>query len=115
MAHAELAWENPAQEFQRRPEDAELNVGFAFRNDGKSPVTVTKVTSSCGRTAADLAKKTYAPGESGALTAKFVFGGRRGMQSKSIAVATDDGKTAQLSFQCLIADDSVAVAPSFVW
>ena len=41
----------------------------------------------------------------GTLAAKFVFGGRRGMQSKTIVVATDDQKTAQLSFQCLILDE----------
>jgi hypothetical protein len=115
MAHAELVWEHPAQEFQRRPEDAELNVNFAFRNDGKTPVTVTKVTSSCGCATAELPKKTYAPGESGTLTSKFTFGGRRGMQAKSISVATDDGKTAQLSFQCLILDEPLVLSPAFVW
>jgi hypothetical protein len=114
-ARAELVWENSTQEFQRTPDDRELTVNFAFHNDGKASVTVTKVTSSCGCTTADLAKKTYAPGETGSLAAKFVFGGRRGMQAKSIAVATDDGKTAQLSFQCLIADDPVAVSPALVW
>ncbi len=114
-AHAELVWENPTQEFQRTPEDRELSVPFGFRNTGAAPVTIAKVTSSCGCTTAELPKKTFAPGEVGALTAKFVFGGRRGPQAKSIAVTTDDGKTAQLSFQCLIADDPVAVLQSLVW
>lgn len=115
MAHAQLTWENPTQEFQRTPEDRELSVDFAFRNAGPGPVTVTRVTSSCGCATAELPKKTYAAGETGTLTAKFVFGGRRGMQNKTITVATDDGKTAQLSFSCLIAADPVSLLPAFVW
>ena len=114
LAHAELVWENPAQEFQRHPEDKELAVNFAFKNPGTQPVTVVKVTSSCGCTTAELAKKTYQAGEAGNLTAKFIFGGRRGAQTKSIAVTTDDQKTVQLSFQCLILDDPVALTPPLV-
>jgi len=114
LAQAELAWENPAQEFQRRPEDKELAVNFAFKNSGPQPVTITKVNSSCGCTTAELPKKTYQPGESGNLTAKFTFGGRRGPQAKSISVMTDDQKTTQLSFKCLILDDPVVLTPPLV-
>ena len=112
---AEIVWENPSQEFQRCPEDRELAVNFTFKNTGRQPVTITKIASSCGCTTADLPKKTYAPGESGTLTAKFTFGGRRGPQAKAITVMTDDQKTTQLSFQCLILDEPVALAPSFVY
>lgn len=112
---AEVVWENPSQEFQRRPEDRELAVNFAFKNTGQQPVTITKITSSCGCTTADLPKKTYLPGESGSLTAKFTFGGRRGLQSKSIAIITDDRKTTPLSFRCLILDEPLVLNPSFVW
>lgn len=114
-AHSEIVWENPAQEFQRRPEDRELAVNFTFKNTGRQPVTITKVATSCGCTTADLPRKTYAPGEGGALTAKFTFGGRRGPQAKSVTVMTDDQKSAQLSFTCLILDEPVALAPSFVY
>jgi len=115
VAHAQVVWENPAQDFQRTPADRELTATFAFRNGGEATVTVTKVTSSCGCTTAELAKKTFAPGESGSLAAKFVFGARRGMQSKVIAVATSDGKTTQLTLRCLIAEDPVTVQPALVW
>lgn len=114
-ARSEIVWENPAQEFLRRPEDRELSVSFTFKNTGQQPVTVTKVATSCGCTTADLPKKTYAPGEGGALTAKFTFGARRGAQSKSVTVMTDDQKTTHLSFNCLILDEPVTLAPSFVY
>jgi hypothetical protein len=107
-------WENPSQEFQRRPEDLELAVDFAFKNTGTQPVTIEKIHSSCGCTTASLAKKTYSPGESGTVTAKFVFGGRRGAQAKSVTVVTDDKKTTQLSFKCQITDEPVSLFPSFV-
>ncbi len=115
VAKAELVWENPEQEFQRIGEDRELAVSFAFRNGGRTPVTITKVTTSCGCTTAELAKKTYQPGESGELPAKFVFGGRRGPQVKSIVVTTDDQKTTQLEFKCFILDDSVSLSQALVW
>ena len=114
-ARSEIVWENPAQEFQRRPEDKELAVNFTFKNTGQQAVTITKIATSCGCTTADLPKKIYAPGEGGALMAKFTFGGRRGAQSKSVTVMTDDQTTTQLSLNCLIADEPVSLAPSFVY
>ena len=110
----ELVWEDRTQEFQRVPEDRELTVNFAFRNKGKSPVTISKVTSSCDCTTAGLTKKTWQPGESGTLPARFVFGDRRGVQTKTIAVITDDGKTETLSFRCHILADPLVLTPAFV-
>ena len=115
FCRGELVWENPEQEFQRTPEDQGLAVDFTFRNKGDSAVTITRITPSCGCTTAELSKKTYAPGETGKLAAKFTFGGRRGPQAKSITVGTDDGKTAQLTFKCLILDDPVALSQSLVF
>jgi hypothetical protein len=114
-AFGELVWQNSSQEFQRTPEDRELVVNYAFRNDGKAPITIVKVTSSCGCTTAELAKKTYQPGEAGNLPARFIFGSRRGPQAKSVAVTTDDQKTTQLSFKCLIFDDVLSLSRSLVY
>ena len=114
-ARAEIAWANPNQEFQRTAEDRELTANFAFRNAGKTPVTIQKITTTCGCTTAELPKMTWQPGEAGTLPARFIFGGRRGAQAKSIMVATDDGKTAQLSFKCLILDDGVILSQSLVF
>ena len=49
---------------------------FAFRNIGDDPVTIMRVTSSCGCTTPRLDKRTYAPSESGAITARFEIGQR---------------------------------------
>jgi len=113
--HAKLVWDKPNQEFQRQPEDKELKVDFAFKNDGETPVTITKVSSSCGCTTADLPKKTFAAGESGVLTSIFSFGARRGEQSKIITVFTDDKKETKLSLKCLITADPVTLSPSYLF
>ncbi len=91
-----------------------MTVSYTFKNTGREPVTVVKINPSCGCTTAELAKKTYQPGEGGELAVKFTFGGRRGSQAKSIAVTTDDQKTVQLAFQCVILDDPVALVPPLV-
>jgi len=62
-----------------RPSDAAVEAGFAFRNAGDAPVTITGVRTSCGCTAAALEQKTYAPGESGRIDVRFGFGARTGL------------------------------------
>ncbi len=69
---------------------------FAFRNGGTRPVTITAVESSCGCTTAELPKKTYAPGETGEIRARFEFGARTGRQQKVLTVTTDDAQAPTL-------------------
>ena len=63
---------------------------YGFRNDTSTPVTITQAVPSCDCTTIDLAKKTYAPGESGMLMARFDPTGRSGTVSRTINVVTDD-------------------------
>lgn len=77
------------------PLDTQAVVAFAFTNTGDEPVTIESIQSSCGCTTAALDKKTYAPGESGSITATFSFGDRVGQQIKRITVRTDDPRRPQ--------------------
>ena len=63
---------------------------YEFRNDTAASVTITQVTSSCDCATADLAKKTYAPGERGVLVVRFDPTGRSGTVSRTISVTTDE-------------------------
>ena len=63
---------------------------FPFRNAGDQPVRIISVKPSCGCIVAKLEKEVYAPGESGALHAELDLAGAVGLQSKTIAVTTDD-------------------------
>lgn len=114
-AWADLVWEQPLQQFQRMPEDKELTVNFGYENRGVAPISIVKVSAACGScTTAMPPEQPILPGEKGVLPVRFVFGDRRGLQSKSVSVMTDDAKTVQLAFQCLIVDDPVAVLPTLV-
>lgn len=89
-ARAELAWTKPIQEFQCLPDQSSVEARFAFKNVGKEPVTIKSLVTSCGCTTAKLAKKTYAPGESGEVIATYSFRFQSGALRKLVTVTTDD-------------------------
>ncbi|MBW6535398.1 MAG: DUF1573 domain-containing protein [Mariniphaga sp.] len=66
---------------------------FNLTNDGKSELIIRNVRSSCGCTAVAPSKKVIAPGESVPIKVTFDSRGKRGRQSKSITVITNDPKT----------------------
>ena len=92
----ELIWESSVQEFERTPEDGAVEARYSFKNVGSTPVTIVRIDSSCGCTVAQTDKKTYLPGESGEITARFSFGNRKGVQRKVIDVRLADGTEKQL-------------------
>jgi Protein of unknown function (DUF1573) len=70
---------------------------YPFRNATSAPVTITQAVATCDCTLIDLAKKTYAPGESGVLVVRFDPTGRSGTVSRMINVVTDEpGAPSQL-------------------
>jgi len=87
-AFGQLAWENPEQTFNSKPQDASVVAKYRFTNNGKESIKIENVKTSCGCTTAALTKTDYAPGESGEIEAKFIFAGRTGRQEKAIMVTT---------------------------
>jgi hypothetical protein len=87
---ADLAWETYRVELTTRPGDQEAVARFAFKNTSSHPVTITGVHPSCGCTTAELAKRTYAPGEAGSIRASLEVGDRVGTRDVTIEVYTDD-------------------------
>jgi hypothetical protein len=63
---------------------------FKFTNDGKQPVLIEKITTSCGCTTAQADRKIYLPGESGIVSATVQIGSAQGELDKKIVVETDD-------------------------
>ena len=113
--HAELVWEKAIQNFHRLPGDGHLETKFAFRNAGKTPVTVQKVRTSCGCTSAKLGRDTYTPGESGEVSVRFTFGDRKGPHRKIITVITDDKpEPTELSLQVWI-EEPMTITPALVF
>lgn len=113
---AQLKWESPVQQFQRTPQDEGIEAFYTFRNVGKVPVTITGLRTSCGCTTPHLEKKTYAPGESGQVAARFVFGNRKGPQRKTIEVRTDEAgaEPVVLDLRVLI-HDPLTIEPALVY
>ena len=65
---------------------------FNLTNDGKSDLQIRNVRSSCGCTAVAPSKKVVAAGETVPIKVTFDSRGKRGRQSKSITVITNDPK-----------------------
>ena len=86
---AQLKWDQPQQKLSVKPGEKAVTANYRFTNNGTSPVTIVDVRPSCGCTTATLAKKTYAPGESGEIDAKLNFAGHTGHQEKWIYVTTN--------------------------
>lgn len=66
---------------------------FTLTNNGKTDLHIRRVRSSCGCTAVAPSKKVIAPGETAPIKVTFDSRGKRGRQSKSITVITNDPKT----------------------
>ena len=64
----------------------EVECIFNFTNISDSPLTITKVTASCGCTAPDWTKEPVAPGKQGFIKARFNPKGINGNFSKLLAV-----------------------------
>jgi hypothetical protein len=77
---------------------------FNLTNSGKSDLQIRNVRSSCGCTAVAPSKKVIAPGETVPIKVTFDSRGKRGRQSKSITVITNDPKnpTSTLRISCNI-------------
>lgn len=61
-----------------------------FKNVGTGLLTIEKVNTSCGCTAADLEVKDYLPGESGEVQITYDPTGRKGKQRKIITIISND-------------------------
>lgn len=99
LTEAELA-NAPVAKFSEKSHDfGEMNQGdkkdftFTLTNNGKTDLHIRRVRSSCGCTAVAPAKKVIAAGESAPVKVTFDSRGKRGRQSKSITVITNDPKT----------------------
>ncbi|WP_321342820.1 DUF1573 domain-containing protein [uncultured Draconibacterium sp.] len=66
---------------------------FTLTNNGKTDLIIRRVRSSCGCTAVAPSKKVIAAGETAPIKVTFDSRGKRGRQSKSITVITNDPKT----------------------
>jgi Protein of unknown function (DUF1573) len=114
-AFAQLKWDQPQQVFTPKPGEKTVTARYRFTNIGASPVSILDVRPSCGCTTATLAKKEYAPGESGEIEAKLNFAGDVGHQEKWIYVTTNTvGEEPALLSLTVDIPPEVTIQPEFV-
>jgi hypothetical protein len=85
-----LTWDARKIEVTAEFEATQATAVFHFKNAGSESVTIVAIKPSCGCTAVELAKPTYAPGEAGEIKTVSTFGGAVGIQEKSLEVTTSD-------------------------
>ncbi len=66
------------------------NCEFKFTNTGDAVLKITRTSATCGCTIPKLAKKEYAPGESGTLKVNYKTSLRAGSTNKKVYVHTND-------------------------
>jgi hypothetical protein len=114
-AFAQLKWDQPQQVFTPKPGEKTVTARYRFTNIGASPVSILDVRPSCGCTTATLAKKEYAPGESGEIEAKLNLAGHVGHQEKWIYVTTNTvGEEPALLSLTVDIPPVVTIQPEFV-
>jgi hypothetical protein len=65
---------------------------FTFKNDGDSLLKIGKISKTCGCTAFSLAKKQYAPGESGTIKVEYSASRSAGKVTRRLYVPSNDQK-----------------------
>ena len=88
---------------------------FKFVNEGKKPLDITDVRSTCGCTVAKLDKRQYEPGEGGEIQVVFNSHGYAKNVTKTVIVRTNDPlhKTVYLTIKCFV-KKYIDVTPGFL-
>lgn len=81
-----LVCDQPVYDFGKHDSFSKVEHTFRLRNAADSPVTIDRVLTTCGCTAAKLDQKTLAPGESVSLNAEASLRGRKGPFEKHVYV-----------------------------
>lgn len=84
-----ISFETTTFDFGKIYEGEKVKYSFKFTNTGKSDLLISKVSASCGCTVAEYPKKPIRPGQTESITVEFNSSGRRGQQSKTVAVMTN--------------------------
>lgn len=89
-AVSRLTFYKPVFDFGKLIQGKKQDHSFAFRNTGSAPVTIQRVGTSCGCTAAAPSSRVINPGQSGEIKVTFDSSGFNGPVNKEIFVYTDD-------------------------
>jgi hypothetical protein len=88
-----LTIETRVHDFGKLTQGENVSAVFSFKNSGKNPLNIRKVSSNCTCVVTELPKDEIAPNETIELKVDFNTSGRRGTQQKSITIYSNDPVT----------------------
>ena len=88
-----VSFDSNTYDFGNIKQNDKVEHSFSLKNSGKRDLIIRNVRSSCGCTAVTPAKTVISSGDSVPIKVVFDSRGRRGRQSKSITIITNDPKT----------------------
>jgi hypothetical protein len=84
-----IKFEEEVHDFGKIIDGETVSVDFKFKNTGKTDLIIADVTTSCGCTVPSFPKSPVRPGGEGFIKVSFNSAGKRGFQTKSIAVVAN--------------------------
>ena len=112
----QLQWETEELKFSPAPTEAIVVAHFKFKNTGNAEAQIASVNSSCSCTKVDWDKRSFAPGESGEITATFTIGVRTGLQEKVFLVESNDPAHPRTVLKMKVAiPEVVQLCPTFLF
>lgn len=90
MSGQQLTFDKNIYDFHSVVQGKTVSHSFTFRNTGNAPATITRVSSSCGCTVANVSDKVIPPGKSGAIKAAFDSSDFYGPVTKEVFVYLAD-------------------------
>ncbi len=83
---AEILFEKQFHDFGVLVDGEKVSFSFKFVNNGKGPLIISHVSSTCGCTVPQYPREPIPPGEQGLIKVSFDSRGRLGMQTKSVTI-----------------------------
>jgi hypothetical protein len=105
LAQAEaprVVFEGKLWDFGKIKQGEAVSHEFIFRNEGNAPLRISRVTTSCGCTAALVSEKEILPGKEGRLKVTFDSHGYSGKVIKYIYFESNDPKAPQVELSIAI-------------
>ena len=84
-----ISFDKKVHDFGKIIQGEKVSYNFRFTNTGNSDLVISQVNTSCGCTVTRYPKKTIKPGEKEKITVTFDSEGRKGIQNKTITVASN--------------------------
>ncbi len=87
-----IVFDNTSYNFGKVKSGTMVSYRFHFKNEGKKPLTILKIKTSCGCTTTKLAQRSFKKNKKGYIEVNFNSSGRKGRQHKTIKVISNDPK-----------------------